>query len=275
MPTEGDLQEPLLERLSATPELEPKSTGSTSKKRKRGVVEQGAKRAAKKTKSKKNAIDEDELDVENCINKAFSHMDNQLLADYIAQRTRKYESDLSSIELEDKHIPANAIRDTTSWDKPRTLDTLPSFLEKFSGNSTKLWSASKKNGAPHTIIVTAAGLRAADIARGVRKFQTKDATVAKLFAKHIKLQDSIKFLKSTRTGIAVGTPQRLKVLVDDGALQIDRLERIVVDASHIDQKKRGILDMKETQIPLVVWLGQQEFRERYAAKSGGIQLLFY
>jgi protein CMS1 len=53
------------------------------------------------------------------------------------------------------------------------------------------------------------------------------------------------------------------------------LERIVVDASHIDQKKRGILDMKETQVPLVVWLGQQEFRERYAAKSGGIQLLFY
>jgi protein CMS1 len=132
-------------------------------------------------------------------------------------------------------ISANAIQDTTSWDKPRTLDALPGFLEKFSGNSTKLWSASKKNGAPHTIIVTASGLKAADIARyldttlvfgarfdllgrEVRKFQTKDATVAKLFAKHIKLQDSIKFLKSTRTGIAVGTPQRLKALMDDGWL---------------------------------------------------------
>jgi protein CMS1 len=53
------------------------------------------------------------------------------------------------------------------------------------------------------------------------------------------------------------------------------LERIVVDASHIDQKKRGILDMKETQVPLIVWLGQQEFRGKYTAKSGGIQLLFY
>jgi len=181
MSNEGDLQEPLLERLSATPEPEAQNTGSTLKKRKRGVVEQGAKKAAKKTKSKKNAIEEDELDIDLGINKAFSHMDNQLLADYIAQRTRKYESDLSSIELDDKHIPgiywsiriqpvlirasANAIQDTTSWDKPRTLDTLPGFLEKFSGNSTKLWSASKKNGAPHTIIVTAAGLRAADMAR--------------------------------------------------------------------------------------------------------------
>jgi protein CMS1 len=60
---------------------------------------------------------------------------------------------------------AIAIQDTTSWDKPRTLDNLPTFLEKFSDNSTKLWSASKKNGAPHTIIVSAAGLRAADVAR--------------------------------------------------------------------------------------------------------------
>jgi len=64
---------------------------------------------------------------------------------------------------------ANVIQDTTSWDKSRTLDSLPGFLEKFSGNSTKLWSASKKNGAPHTIIVTAAGLRAAEIARFLTK----------------------------------------------------------------------------------------------------------
>lgn len=58
-----------------------------------------------------------------------------------------------------------AVQDTTSWTKPRSLDNLPEFLEKFSDNTTKLWSASKKNGSPHTIIVTAAGLRAADLAR--------------------------------------------------------------------------------------------------------------
>ncbi|CZR58403.1 uncharacterized protein PAC_08295 [Phialocephala subalpina] len=273
MSVEDDLREPLLERLSSSPE--PEAT-SPSKKRKRGAEEPATKKTAKKARSKKTkAVEEDELDTELGINSAFSHMDNQLLADYIAQRTKKYESDLSSIELEDKYIPANAITDTTSWNNPRTLDNLPGFLEKFAGNSTKLWSASKKNGAPHTIVVTAAGLRAADIARVVRKFQTKDATVAKLFAKHIKIKDSIKFLKSTRTGIAVGTPTRLKDLLEDGALQVDRLERIVVDASHIDQKKRGILEMKETQVPLTVWLGQKEFRERYGAQTGGIQLLFY
>jgi protein CMS1 len=60
-----------------------------------------------------------------------------------------------------------------------------------------------------------------------------------------------------------------------GALQVDRLERIVVDASHIDQKKRGILEMKDTQVSLTNWLRQKEFWERYAAQNGGIQLLFY
>jgi hypothetical protein len=69
------------------------------------------------------------------------------------------------IYLFSKYLLAGAIQDTTSWEKPRTLDNLPSFLEKYSGNAAKLWSASKKNGAPHTIIVTAAGLRAADLAR--------------------------------------------------------------------------------------------------------------
>jgi protein CMS1 len=104
MSIEENLQEPLLERLSASPDLE--STETPSKKRKRGAVENGPKKAAKQRKSKKSKIaEEDELDVESGVNNAFSHMDSQLLADYIAQRTRKYESDLSMIELEDKYIP--------------------------------------------------------------------------------------------------------------------------------------------------------------------------
>jgi protein CMS1 len=102
MSSEDDLQEPLVERLSASPD--PKSTKTPSKKRKRGSAED----AGKKTKSKKaKAVEEDELDTEAGINRAFAHMDNQLLADYVAQRTRKYESELSMIELEDKYIPGS------------------------------------------------------------------------------------------------------------------------------------------------------------------------
>jgi protein CMS1 len=117
--------------------------------------------------------------------------------------------------------------------------------------------------------------------------------VAKLFAKHIKIKDAIKFLKNTRTGMAVGTPTRLNDLMEEGtwreisfaekpsterhlgALAVDKLERIIVDASHIDQKKRGVLEMRETLIPLTQWLNRKEFKDRYGQHGSGIDLLFY
>lgn len=60
-----------------------------------------------------------------------------------------------------------------------------------------------------------------------------------------------------------------------GALKLDKLEQLVVDASHIDQKKRGIMDMKETMIPLARWLCRSEFKERYTDSERPLQLLFY
>jgi protein CMS1 len=104
MSAEDELQEPLIERLSASPEAE--GSKRASRKRKRTTAEQDSRKASKKTKKSK-AIEEDEIDFELGINNAFSHMDNQLLADYLAQRTRKYQDDLSTIELEDKYIPGS------------------------------------------------------------------------------------------------------------------------------------------------------------------------
>lgn len=110
---------------------------------------------------------------------------------------------------------------------------------------------------------------------------TKDSTIAKLFAKHIKIADQVKFLKNTRTGIAVGTPQRLEDLMDNGALNTSKLTRIIIDASHIDIKKRGVLEMKETQIPLMKWLARKEFRDRFTgsdtndAEGEKLEVLFY
>jgi protein CMS1 len=106
MSAEDNLGEPLLERLSATPESDDHAKSKSSKRKRDPEAEQTSKRAAKKQKSKKKkTVDEDELDVEQGVNNAFSHMDSQLLADYLAQRTRQYEGDLSTVELEDKYIP--------------------------------------------------------------------------------------------------------------------------------------------------------------------------
>lgn len=48
-----------------------------------------------------------------------------------------------------------------------------------------------------------------------------------------------------------------------------------MDASHIDQKKRGVMDMKETMMPLAQWLTRKEFKERYGDHEKPLQLLFF
>ena len=67
----------------------------------------------------------------------------------------------------------------------------------------------------------------------------------------------------------------VRVMNADGfpeALSASSLERVIIDASHIDQKKRGIMDMKETQVPLVQLLSRKEIKE---ASDGKVELLFF
>ena len=161
-----------------------------------------------------------------------------MLADHVAQRTKRFHNELSDMELEDMHIPcrttschttpctnrrpAHAIVDTTSWDKPRNLENLPAFIEQFKDERRSdkpgktLSDAVKQKSTPHTIVIAASGIRAADLTRALRKFQTKESLIAKLFAKHIKLQEAIKMVKESKIGMGVGTPQRLIDLFDDG-----------------------------------------------------------
>ncbi|GKT46021.1 protein CMS1 [Colletotrichum spaethianum] len=262
-----------------------------SNPKKRAAPSQDAEGQKKKKKKSAYHVDETLLNGELGINEAFAVMDNQLLADYTAQKIARFGTDLSPVELSDLSISddvgtllqavanqqttANSIKDTTSWTEPRALEKLPEFLEKFAEKPERLGTAPEKKGAPHTIIVAGAGLRAADIVRAVRKFQSKKSTVSKLFAKHMKVDEQVKFLQNTRTGIAVGTPARLMELADNGALSLEKLQRIVVDASHIDQKKRGVMDMKDTMLPLARWLTRQEFKERYVDDKKHLDLLFY
>lgn len=60
-----------------------------------------------------------------------------------------------------------------------------------------------------------------------------------------------------------------------GALSVEKLQRLIIDCSYIDQKKRGILDMRETQAPLMELLNRQGLKGRYGAPENGVDLLFY
>lgn len=71
----------------------------------------------------------------------------------------------------------------------------------------------------------------------------------------------------------MGTPDRLTALLDETALSTANLKRIVVDVSYIDQKKRGILDMKDLHEALLKFLLRKEFVGE--GKEGGDGLLLF
>lgn len=65
---------------------------------------------AKRRKARSGVQDQDlDLDLERGLNLAVGRMDRGLLADYIAQRTKRFQSELSAVELEDLHIPGKCI----------------------------------------------------------------------------------------------------------------------------------------------------------------------
>jgi len=66
--------------------------------------------------------------------------------------------------------------------------------------------------------VTGAALRATDVARVFKDAKLrgeKGGEVAKLFAKHFKLEDHVTYLGKTKVGVAVGTPGRIGQLLCD------------------------------------------------------------
>ncbi|PKY07785.1 hypothetical protein P168DRAFT_323016 [Aspergillus campestris IBT 28561] len=210
------------------------------------------------------------------IDEAIGKMDGRLIADHFVQRAKRHNKELTAVELSDMSVPDSAFLDTSSFDKPRQLEELPAFLKAFSPNKgAKLSQASEKKGAPNTLVISGAALRSADVVRALRTFQHKESIVAKLFAKHIKLEEAKQFLQRSRSAIGAGTPARISDLIDAGSLNLEELERIVIDGSYVDQKQRGIFDMKETHFPLLKLLNRPELRERYGAKKKPIQILVY
>jgi protein CMS1 len=78
---------------------------------------------------------------------------------------------------------------------------------------------------------------------------------------------------ASRIDYGVGTPDRLMALMQEGSLSTANLKRVVVDVSYIDQKKRGILDMKEVHEAVVKLLGCKELVG--ADKQGGEGLFVF
>lgn len=94
---------------AGVPLIEPSFSRSPSAeaggKRKREDDSKQSKRAKRRKNKKPKNIDDQDLNEELGLNLGIARMDSQLLADYMAQRTKRFEPDLSTVELEDRYVP--------------------------------------------------------------------------------------------------------------------------------------------------------------------------
>ncbi|MCL7036537.1 hypothetical protein MKW94_027757 [Papaver nudicaule] len=97
-------------------------------------------------------------------------------------------------------------------------------------------------GNPAVLVISTSALRALELLRGLRPL-TKGCRAAKLFAKHMKVEEQVGMLK-TRVNIASGTPSRIKKLIDIDALGLSRLAVIVLDM-HTDTKGYSLLTLPQ------------------------------
>jgi hypothetical protein len=134
---EADLQRPETSVTASTP-----AEGAQDKRKRKREREKANKRTAETSKVPKLEGDNDRNSKKPAkllepkkpskpenVNDSIASMDPNLIADYISRQLRRFEKELSAVELEDRSVSAGAFLDTTSFVKERTLANLPEFLE--------------------------------------------------------------------------------------------------------------------------------------------------
>ncbi|KAJ3253744.1 cms1 ribosomal small subunit [Boothiomyces macroporosus] len=94
------------------------------------------------------------------------------------------------------------------------------------------------------LIISSSALRCLEIFKQVRE----KAKTIKLFARHLKINDQIESLKKEPFLVGVGTPGRIRKIIeqDKDAIRVNRVEYVIVD-NWVDSKNFNILDNNETR----------------------------
>ncbi|XP_065837809.1 uncharacterized protein C3orf26 homolog [Oscarella lobularis] len=152
--------------------------------------------------------------------------------------------ELDELDLRDKDF-------VTGKTEEGIAEYLKSALGPWQTISSKLESAEK--GSPFLLIICASAQRAVDLIRELAPLQEK-TKVAKLFAKHFKIEAQVLYLASHMCNIAVGTPNRIFHLIQKDGLKVNCLKYFIIDWTWQDKKQRTIAKIPELMQDLAVLL---------------------
>jgi hypothetical protein len=106
--------------------------------------------------------------------------------------------------------------------------------------------ASKEDfGCPLLLVLCSSAIRATQIIKSMCAKLIK-CKIAKLFAKHFKVEEQMEMLSKEYSPIALGTPNRVAKLIELGALSLRRTVLVLVDVTP-DSKQFSILTLNEVK----------------------------
>ncbi|KAJ0702795.1 putative protein Cms1 [Helianthus annuus] len=171
---------------------------------------------------------------------------SQQLQFFIQQYQSANRIQLSSLELE-SFTDACVVKLSESI--PQDVNHLSEHMKASFGSSWKealckkqLPGKSCEPGSPTLLTISLSALRSLELFRGLKAF-TKECPAAKLFAKHLKIEEQVSCLKN-HVNVACGTPSRIKKLIDMEALGLSRLSVLVLDM-HTDVKGYSLFSIPQ------------------------------
>ncbi|XP_077150252.1 protein CMSS1 isoform X2 [Ranitomeya variabilis] len=128
--------------------------------------------------------------------------------------------------------------------------TLSSYLREICPKWSKLSKNHKEKKSVLLLVVCSSALRTLELIKLTNAFKG-DTKIMKLFAKHLKIKDQIKWLESNVIHLGVGTPERIKALIEQDGLSLQSLKYLVLDWNWRDKKQRRMVDIPEVKKSMV------------------------
>ncbi|GAA93438.1 uncharacterized protein L969DRAFT_104787 [Mixia osmundae IAM 14324] len=227
-------------------------------------------RQAKQRRQQERAVI---LDSEQRLGAALARLPPSLQADLLAEKQLKALPNLSDLERDSCRVSERCLQDTSAF-ADEAYASLTSFIRAFAASHlASLSKLPKSKGSPRIIVLAGAALRAADLTRALRPL-AGDVKVAKLFGKHFKLDEHVKWCQSTDFTIASGTPDRVGKLLHADSLQLSSCSFLVLDGSFRDAKNRQMLDLPEVRAALFKNV-LQDPRVSQRLEQGKLKLVLY
>ncbi|KAJ8256244.1 hypothetical protein COCON_G00201080 [Conger conger] len=174
-----------------------------------------------------------------------------------------YSDTRSVIELEELKLPDSCFLASNDL-----THSLSSYLKEICPKWAKIQRQHTEKRSLALLIVCSSALRTIELIKLLTAFKG-EAKVIKLFAKHIKVEEQVKILGKAVTHICVGTPGRIKALMEKDGLSLKGLRYLVLDWNWRDQKQRRMVDVPEVKGDLLKLL---EAGIMKGCQDGGIKL---